>query len=53
MNGAKADPSAKTINRLINKINNTIGVNHHFFRTFRKSQIIANFECRATIPPVS
>jgi hypothetical protein len=38
MNGAKADPSVKTIKKPNSNKNTTIGASHHFLRTFRKDQ---------------
>ena len=38
MNGAIAEPSVKTIKEPNIKSKIIIGINHHFFRTFRKSQ---------------
>jgi len=45
MKGATAEPSVKIIKAPSKARNITIGVNHHFFRTFKNSQnsdIIAN-----------
>jgi hypothetical protein len=44
MNGATAEPSETTINKLSNTRNPTMGVSHHFFRVLRKPQISPNLD---------
>lgn len=44
MNGATAEPSVNIINAPNNTRNMTMGVNHHFFLTFRNSQNSATID---------